>query len=380
MKKIVIVSYTFDDNTTVRSYAVYKALHKIYDTKVIYSLYDHYTKSYREIDGDDFLGISTVRYNRNMSMLRIISTVVFSFKTINLLKKNSPDIVYTIIPSNFGGALISHYCKRNDVKHIVDIVDLHPESIPINKLVKKIMFFLGLFTWVLFRNYSVKNSDLVFLECNYYQKHVKKKYLHKTKTVYLSKESNYKYTSVYNFSNEVRIVYLGSIGTIYDFESLILLCVHLGKMNMNVFIDIIGDGERKNWLISSLNKQSIDFIYHGIIYDENKKQEIMKKSHFGFNGFKTNTSVGLSYKSLDYLDYGLALINSTKEDTWKLVEEFNIGLNYKKDELELLAAKIKNLTQSEISSMKDNARDIFEKNFTRYIFEEKVVNEIKNLR
>ncbi|EMF47443.1 hypothetical protein B481_1031 [Planococcus halocryophilus Or1] len=73
---------------------------------------------------------------------------------------------------------------------------------------------------------------------------------------------------------------------------------------------------------------------------------------FGFNGFKDETSVGLSYKSLDYMDYGLALINSTKEDTWNLINENQAGLNYFADDVDSLINNLVNLAPEDVLLMK----------------------------
>jgi len=49
---------------------------------------------------------------------------------------------------------------------------------------------------------------------------------------------------------------------------------------------LIGDGERKDWLLSVLKESNIKYTYFGKIFEEEKKKEILSKCDFGFNGYK----------------------------------------------------------------------------------------------
>lgn len=379
-KKVIVISYVFNLSNTARAYAVYNAINDKYETSVLYADYDHYSKKHITYAGSDFKDINVPGYKRNMSIMRIVSTVVFGIKTLKLIKKMSPNAVYIICPPNFGAYIASVLCKRKSIPCLVDIVDLHPESIPVNGKLKQLGNILGLKIWKKFRDMAIKNADKVIIECNYYKKVIKEQYYKKTSTVYLTKHSESNNgKKIQNENDIINIAYLGSIGHIYDFETLITIGKGLLNKGIKLKIHIIGDGERRDWLIKQLKTNGIPYSFYGKIYEETEKAKIMEICDFGFNGFKDETSVGLSYKSLDYLDYGLALINSTKEDTWKLINEYNAGINYFSNETQTLIDEIAKLNKEDILNMKINSRHLFETVFDRNIFVKNIKREINDL-
>ena len=51
---------------------------------------------------------------------------------------------------------------------------------------------------------------------------------------------------------------------------------------------------------------------------------------------KDSVKVGLTIKSIDYFCYGLPIINTIKGDTWEIIEQKQVGINYFNDEKLLL--------------------------------------------
>ncbi|WP_227938636.1 glycosyltransferase [Alkalihalobacillus deserti] len=379
-KKVLVISYVFSPNNTVRAFVVYKALCKKYETNILYADFDHYSKKHITYDNSDYKSIHVPSYKKNLSIMRMVSTLIFGVKLNKEIKKLNPDLVYVIIPANSSGFFVSKLCNKLGIPCVVDVVDLHPESLPLNERLKTVGDFFGLYWWKKIREVTIKNANKVILECNYYKKIIKEVYLPKTTTVYLTKQSSTALTS-YNalHNNSINILYLGSIGHIYDFESIIYICEELNKRNIDYKLHIIGDGVKRKWLIDKLKSKKLNFKYYGKIYNESEKQKIMEICDFGFNGFKKETSVGLSYKSIDYMDYGLALINSCKEDTWNLIEDYEAGINYNPDNLKTLVDEIATKSINDIIKMKKNSRVLFDKFFDKEIFEKNINNQIKDL-
>ncbi|WP_249869219.1 hypothetical protein [Oceanobacillus saliphilus] len=98
-----------------------------------------------------------------------------------------------------------------------------------------------------------------------------------------------------------------------------------------VTLHIIGDGEKKEELIDCAKLSGATVIYHGKIYDQNKKQQIFDCCHYGLNIMKDSVFVGLTMKSIDYFEAGLPIINNIRGDTWDLVEKHGIGINWEMD-------------------------------------------------
>ena len=171
---------------------------------------------------------------------------------------------------------------------------------------------------------------------------------------------------------QLNIVYLGALTGNYDFESLIQLFIKLESRGKNAKLFIIGDGHKKDWLLNKLTQNHINFEFLGRVYDDQVKGKVFDMCHFGFNGFKENAAIALSYKSMEYMSNGLALINSSKEDTWNIVEQYNIGINYHSNNIDKLVSQILELSDSELIEMRNKALKIYNKDYSYSAFCERM--------
>lgn len=379
IKKPIVVSYIFSPFNTVRAHIVYKHLKEYGGAKVIYADYDHYSKKHCKYENKDFISIHVPAYKRNISVMRIISCMCFAFKLPNVLNQLKPDLIYVVFPPNIMAYITVKWAKKFGIKTIIDVVDLHPESLPISEKIKNIANYFGLRLWRALRDRAVSDADFIITECDYYVNFLNLKGKSNVQTVYLAKDAAYPENIEKDNDECLNIAYLGSMGNIYDFEALMEIGKGLNKLNRKCKFHIIGDGERKNWLIDNLEKNKINYHYYGKVYDDSLKREILTKCHFGFNGFKENTNVGLSYKSIDYFYFGLPIINSCKLDTWQLVKTYKIGFNYSTNNLGEIISKVASLSKEDIYKMKVNAMNIYLDNFTIDIFNNKMKRIIQSL-
>lgn len=364
MRKVLIVSCFIDKIENARPYLAYKFFRNNYDTKVIYSEFSHTFKKYIKYEDENFIPVKTLGYKRNISFSRILSHIVFALKTKEIIKKEKPDLIYVTIPPNTAAySAIKIASKNKKTKVIIDIVDIWPETLPIPIVCKRYFnFFVGWF-WKYLRNYALKRADYIVCQSNYFKQKLALKD-NSVQVIYLAKISKYREKTIVDaaFAKVIKIAYLGSMNTITDFDTLLRTGKAFGLNNIEIIL--IGDGERKDWLLSSLKENNIKYTYFGKIFEEEKKKEILSKCDFGFNGYKSNTEVALSYKSIDYLSYGLPLINSAKNDSWDYVEKYNIGFNYNENTIDQLIKNLKTLNNRELVKMKKNAYQCFLENFT----------------
>lgn len=370
MKKVLVISCFYSETNASRPYLVYKYFKdKHQEVKVIYSQFSHSHKDYIELNNNDYIGVRPLPYTKNLSLKRILSHIDFSLKTVKIIKLEVPDLVYINIPPNFLGYQVVKICKKYNINVITDIIDIWPEALPIPSKINNIfMNTLGI-PWKWFRKYALDNSEYIISESKYFIDKLKINY-DKIEIIHLCKilKSNID-ISLDNvlINNTINIAYLGAMNYIYDFENLIKMCKLICKTN-KVKLHIIGDGERREWLIGKLKEEKINYKYYGKVYDEDIKRDILSKCDFGFNGYKSTTEVALSYKSVDYLSYGLLLINSACGDTWNIIEENKIGFNYKEEELHSLVNNILNLDKENIYMMRQNSINVFKQLFCWNIF------------
>lgn len=177
----------------------------------------------------------------------------------------------------------------------------------------------------------------------------------------------------------IRIVYLGAFSTSYDFDSLIYLAKKIKERGSDVTVVLIGKGNEKDRVITLLDKNEIKTEDYGIVYDENEKKKILEVCDFGYNGFKPGMAVGQSYKSLDYMSSGLALINSLQGDLKMIIENENCGFNFDLENRSLIVEKIARLSKEEIKQIKNNSFLAFRRHFSWDSYVEKMDEIMKGV-
>ena len=145
--------------------------------------------------------------------------------------------------------------------------------------------------------------------------------------------------------------------------------------NKPITLHIIGDGESKDEMLNKLN-QVCKVIYHGPVYDIEKKKEIFSNCHAGLNLYKNGLYIGLTVKSIDYFNFGLPIINNIIGDTSEFVKRYNVGINVDEDTV---------LDFDEIKKMRINNENIYklyENNFKSDVFIKRckeVIDEVNSI-
>lgn len=375
--KVVIISNFHEDNSISRSNMVFKYFtDRNFDTIVLYSNFSHSLRAYRYFENKKFISLWTIGYQSSLSINRILSHFIYSLQVFRYLMKSKTNIIYVILPPNWL-TLTVFFKLTKRIKIIVDVLDLWPEAFPHNNIVTKlILSIIGVIPKIS-RGIAVKNSDYCITESDYFFKKLNLLCKKESKIIYIKKFES-KTPIIDQVSEVFSIGYLGNIGHIYDFDSLFKIMLGIQKRR-KVILQIIGSGPNRNWFLRELKINNLPFIDHGISFDENFKKKKFSKCWFGFNGYKQSTEVALSYKSIDYLSFGLPLLNSAKEDTEKLVNSEKIGFNYNKDNLESLIKKLTMISLQEVISMKKNSYRTYQQKFSQKSFYNEMDDVVQNL-
>ena len=326
-KKAVIVTVFDNYSYNVRTRYVEKILKdKGYTIDFFVANFDHREKKIYTSLRQNIQLIEVPTYKKNMSFKRIYSHYIFSKKVLKKLQNINPQLLYVITPPNMLFHALSRYYSMTKCILIYDIYDLWPESLPIKKNIKnRLNIFLN--CWKKIRDKNINNCDGIIYECELFEKllAIKSKSI-VTKTIYLTKDISFKKINT-THSNILKLAYIGSINNIIDI-TLIKEIIQKLSSNIKVEINIIGSGESKNDLIKNLNSiNNVIIKDYGIVYDEENKYQIIKQCDFGINIMKNEVCVGLTMKSIDYLSFGLPIINNIPFDTWNIVNKYNCGIN-----------------------------------------------------
>ena len=363
-KKIVIVNSS--SNFEYRVDMLYKCLKKQgHSITVLASDFSHDKKKKRRVEKEDYIPVKTIPYKKNISIARIYSHINFSGKCKRLLDKMEFNVLYIVVPPNSQAGLARRYRKRDNVKIIMDIIDLWPESFPSTRT-DKFPFTI----WGYIRNKSLKYADYIITECKLYKKKLDRYLADKnvTNIYWAHKETKDNTLPDYDNINAdgLHLLYLGAMNNIIDIPKIISVAKLLSEKN-KVYLDIVGGGERKAEFIDALEEAGVTVRDNGSVFDEKRKQEIMDSCHYGINIMKDTVCVGLSMKSIDYLKGGLPIINNLNADIGELISENNCGVNIYDESWDMDIDNIDNIRR-----MKKNARRTFDEYFSEEVFDEQI--------
>lgn len=294
----------------------------------------HREKKKRFAERKGHFYVDTITYKKNLSVRRLYSHYDFAQRVYHLLKKQRVDLLYIMIPANSLAPVAARLKSKQHFKLIIDIIDLWPESLPI----KKLKWIWPIQYWGRLRDAYLDKADFVLTECDLYRTLLRLDVVN-TATLYWPKEQTAPNLTPHKIDDCLHIAYLGSINYIIDIDMIIDILSEIKQLKIVKF-HVIGDGESREELLNKLRENCIDTQYYGIVYNEEEKKKIFEKCSFGMNIMKEGICVGLTMKSIDYFCYGIPLINNIHGDTWSLVEEYDIGINCKREDYKGCAQRI----------------------------------------
>ncbi len=362
MKAVIISSsYSYLERIELLKEAYEK---KGYDTTVVLTNFVHAKKTYVVEAHESYTFVKTKPYYRNISPQRLYSHYCFARDAFKLVEKMDIDLLHVLIPANSLAKEANRYKRSHpNVKIYFDFIDLWPETMPIQRFKNLYLFRV----WKNLRDQNVDCTELVYCECDLYKQVLGVDDDEHYKTLYWAKKSNIMESYPSLSSDHINLCYLGSINNIIDMDYIVEMCKVIGQ-HKKLTLHVIGNGEKKSEFMQLLQDNLIDVCDYGVIYDEEKKQQIFDKCHFGLNIMKPTVCVGLTMKSLDYFKAQLPIINTIKGDTAFFVEKYHIGFNGYEDYVKV----IKQLTVEDYLQVRKNVKKLYEEKFTKEAFFRKI--------
>lgn len=362
----LVVSDFCHDNKTVRYYKV----NELYPYKVTFLHEDPYM--------------------RNVSLQRLKSHFKWGKQVGKYLKTvDKPDVIFCAMPSITVSREVAKYCKRNEVKFVVDLQDLWPEAFAMsvsNKLLQQA--FLPM-KW--YADASYKAADLAVAVSDTYVNRILEvnKRLRTGVSVFLGNDGEAfdygrnKFQLERN-DDEIIVGYIGNMSTSYDIP-----CV----------LDALAKVKQRGRL-----KQSIRFVLVGGGVDEDKFKEYAKKiypntSFLGRKNYQemagilccfdivVNPIVKGSVASIinkvgDYALSGKPVVNTQESEEYrKLVDLYDCGINCECENVEQVADAIEKLALDPELRMKmgKNAAQLGRERFDRRYTYSKIIEAVELL-
>ena len=357
--KAVIVSSSYSYLERVELLKEYYE-NKGYDTTVLLTDFIHTSKSYANWNKTGYILIKTKPYKKNISVQRLYSHYRFAKDVSRQIERMEIDLLHVLLPANSLTKVAKQYKEKHpNLKMYLDIIDLWPETMPINRFKKSYPFEY----WRKLRDDYLGNADGIYCECHLFTEVMNRVDDKRIKTLYWVKTDDPVESNPMLSKDELHLCYLGSINNVIDIDYIAKMCEELRKYQ-NVVLHIVGDGEKKEELLQKTRATRAEVIYHGLVYEPEKKQGIFDKCHFGLNIMKSSVCVGLTMKSLDYFQAGLPIINNIDGDTEDMIDTYKIGFNG----YHALLNEIASLQEEDYLAMRDNVKKLYYEKFTKEAF------------
>lgn len=385
MKDIVIISnyWHFEHEKTSSRYThIANLLSKQeYNIEVVTSTFYHREKKQREHsqNGFDNYAYKTTLiyekgYRKNISIDRLISHKQFAKNVLKYLRKRKvPDVIYCFVPTLELAKNVIKFAKSNDVKIILDVLDLWPESFGmiLNKpSLNKVLFI----PYTLKANDIYKKADKIIGVSNTSVERAIKYNDHQGYSIYIGIDLPLFDSVALQYQNKdtsndiIRIVYAGSLGFSYDLKLIIdglQLLFEEGYKNIEFII--LGDGPQFPELKSYSRNKDVNIKFMGMLnYEEMIK--VLVTCDIAVNPIKEGTAASIINKHADYAAAGLPVVNT--QDSLEYIDllvQYNAGLSSKPTDLKGLVDNLEKLINNENlrKEMGLNSRKLAEEKFDR---------------
>lgn len=309
-----------------------------HEVTLLTSDFDHIPKKHRTNVSDNYSYkiqfVHELEYKTNVCFKRLYShwkwgTDVAKF--LNTIEK--PDVIFLAVPSLTVGVKTSKYCKRNNVKLIIDVQDLWPEAFTLaikNKLLQKL--FLPLKWYV---NQIYRSADYIIAVSDTYLKRALSvngnssglsvflgndgERFERAKKLYRKEKPAY----------ELWLAYIGTLGVSYDIPCVIdaIKIVIQNNNQLKIKFYVMGNGPLRSDFEEYAKSKGVDSIFTGALpYEE--MVGLMCSCDVVMNPIVKGAPQSITNKVGDYALSGLPVISTQENAEYReLVSTYHCGYN-----------------------------------------------------
>lgn len=317
-------------------------------------------------------------YKKNISIKRAISHYLFGLNLKKYLtKRKKPDVIYCALPTFSSAKIASKYAKLNNIKFIIDIQDLWPESFNLfikSQILKKIIFTPLL---NIANNIYASADEIVAVSETFKNRAVDVNIKYNNAiSVFIGTDLSYFDTKKDFFTienkanNEIWVIYIGTLGFSYDIKIVFdAFSILKDKKCENVKFIILGDGPLKTELEKYASDKEIPVVFHGRM-DYPNMIKMLFQSDIAINPIAKGSVASIINKHGDYAMAGLPIINTQESAEYRnLIDEFRCGFNIENSNAIEIANAIDLLSKNKELrlSMGKQSRMLGERKFNREV-------------
>ncbi len=349
--------------------------------EVITSSFYHATKKQREIKQSVYDSykykttlINEPGYKKNIDIRRIISHSLFSKNVIAYLKKRQkPDLIYLFMPPTGLANSVVKFAKKNNIKIIVDILDLWPEAfnmvIPFPFVSQSLLYPMKVKAERVY-----KLADAIVAVSETYVERALKCCKNKKVgcAVYIGTDSivfdNARNKNKNKLDDSFKIVYIGTLGTSYNLKCIMdaikLMPTEVQKKTSFI---IMGDGPKRADFENYAKQAGIRTQFFGKLPYETMVQYLCQ-CDIAVNPIVSSSASSIINKVADYAAAGLPVINTQQSNEYiMLLKKYNCGYCTNESDIQQIADYILELYNNKElrKQMGSNSRKLFEDKFDR---------------
>lgn len=366
-----------------------------FDVELVTSDFSHAKKMKRNMIRNQYefkvTLIPEISYSKNVSVKRLISHYVMAHNLKKYLKvRKKPDIIYCAVPSLDVAEIASKYSMKNNIRFIIDVQDLWPETF-------NIAFNVPTLRDILF--YPMKRQadyiygsadDIIAVSQTYVDRalDVNKK-CNNGHAIFLGTNLSY-FDKMVEINkcldkplNEFWVGYAGTLGHSYDLTCVIDALKILKDWNINnIKLIVMGDGPLKSRFEDYAREKGINFRFTGRL-NYGKMVGMLSSCDIAVNPIVMGAAQSIINKHADYAAAGLPVLNTQDCREYKsLVDNYKMGLNCENGNAEDLANKLLILYEDEKlrKFMGSNSRKLAEDKFDRSQTYLEIINIVRDCK
>jgi len=318
-------------------------------------------------------------------LLNYFSFAFFSTMFLSFFFNEKFDLIFVYEPSPITVGIPAVLFKKiKKIPIIFWVQDLWPESIEAAGLIKSDIILRPISVIV---KWIYRNCNIILIQSKGFIKPVINSGADKSKIEYVPNwaenfyKPNLKDKNIYLSlpKKGFNIMFAGNIGVAQSIDTIIFSAQELKNYNINWII--IGNGRKKNYFISEINKLKLEDKFYFI--DQKPPQQM--PYYFNYADVLLVTLLSkpifaytIPGKIQSYLACGKPIIGSLDGEGANIILESNSGLAVNAEDYKLLSAaviKLKVMPKKDLNQMGINALKYYQNNFDR----KEVINKIEKL-